>query len=602
MDFVEWGIRRLLTRYYMNMKIKRKLFLSLVITILLTILMLSIANYYVSTYTIKQNALQQSKYTLNQIAINLENRTSNIENDLFTLYKDEMLYKYLRTKEALDSINFSNALLNFINYSEPYVKSIIIVDRQHKQFTMNRQGQTNKVYLTDQESESVEKELRDLWGAAKWAKGIKETVYMKRALYDLDTTEYAGYMIVEIDAEYLIDVYTKQNAKSIGSIVVLSAEKEIMLYKDDSDVEKVNRLIGLSAVNKVDKAFISSEVHSSNMQWILYNIIPTNELTGNLASLRYWSIITFFSAIALASLLAFLISNHISSNVKLLLSSIRAVAKGDIQVRIQPKGTDEIGLLGEEFNRMSAKMEVLMERIREEQMLKQRTEYRMLEFKYNALQAQMNPHFLYNTLESINSLAKMSGSKKISKLVIALGSMLRESIKKKGKFVTVEQELHYVKNYLSIYKVIYEDRLQVEYEVDERLYQAVIPNFILQPIVENSIVHGIERKVGKGVIFIRAFSVMNLLHIEIQDNGTGMSQEKINSLLMQGEESKADMHSKHTRVGIRSVVERLQLIYGGKCEFEMESEEQFGTIIRFILPLMYEFPQEVEEIEKSDRY
>jgi len=580
-------------RRYLDLKIKYKLLLSFLITVLLTICMLSLANYYVSAYAIKQNTLQQSKYLLKQISLNLENRANGVEENLFSLYKEEKLYTYLRGNRSPESIPFSNAVLDFINYSEAYVQTVTIIDRQGKPYSVNRKGQTKadpEALKTIQEAD----DLRALWGAAKWtAQGDKNTVYMMRALYDLDTTEYVGDMIVGIDARYLIDVYAGGGAAFLGSIVALNAEKEVMLYKEEADAERAGRLLSSSAERKQSGDRLSSVERSSDGEWIVVNMIPVEEITRKLASLRYWSVLAFAASISFAALLSLLISNHISASVKLLLSSVRSVIKGQFAVRIPPKGKDEIGLLAEEFNRMSENMKLLLERIREEQSLKQRTEYRMLEFQYHALQAQMNPHFLYNTLESINSLAKISGNKKISRLVILLGGLLRESIKKKGKFVTLAEEMSYVTKYLSIFKVIYEDRFEVRYELDERLEQARIPNFILQPIVENSVVHGIERKTGQGLLVVRGGVKDGLLYLEIEDNGVGMTEETMEAVLSGVAEKDAD--PKHTRVGIRSVRERLKLVYAERHDFRIRSTPGVGTSIRIVLPLDPKPPEEGEE-------
>jgi two-component system sensor histidine kinase YesM len=572
---------------YMDLKIKHKLFLSFVVTILITIFILSIVNYYVSAFTIKQNTLQQSKYTLNQISVNLENKARYVDEKIFAQYKDQMLYKYLREGSRMDSISFSNSLLNFFNYLEPYVQSVLIVDQQYKQYYIDRNGQSNDIMNNEQELKSVETELRRLWGAATWDKGTQDTIYMKRALYDIDTTKYVGYIIVGIDAQYLIDVYTQSGSRPLGNIIALNAKKEVMLYKEESDVETARQFLTNNRSQKTGKAFISSVLQSSDQEWILLNVIPIKDITGNLDSLRYWIMFTFLVAVTAASALALLISNHLSGNVKLLLSSIRSVSKGNFDVRIQPKGKDEVGLLAEEFNLMSEKIRELIMTVREEQALKQLTEYKMLEFQYNALQAQMNPHFLYNTLESINSLAKISGNIKISKLVISLGNLLRDSIRKKGKFVTLSEELDYVKNYLSIYKILYEDRIDVRYEFDLQINDTMIPNFILQPIVENAIVHGIEKKVGKGLISVRTYSQRNQLCIEVKDDGVGMVQEKIESF-RNHKFNEILSDPRRTRLGIRSVMERLTLVYGENYQFEIQSDIHKGTTVRLLLPLAVE--------------
>lgn len=221
---------------------------------------------------------------------------------------------------------------------------------------------------------------------------------------------------------------------------------------------------------------------------------------------------------------------------------------------------------------------------------KKNSEIKALQFEYDSLQAKINPHFLYNTLESISSLAKLNGQQKIADSICMLGNYLREAISDKRKFVTLEEELENSRQYVEIQKLSYGDKLQVDFEVEEALNEVMVPKLILQPLVENSILHGIEPKIGEGHICIVAGCDKTDMIIKIVDDGVGVTGERITEV-MKGKKT----DSKHTKVGIRAVHKRIQILYGLSYGIQIESRKQEGTAVNIRLPIIFE--DEVQEDE-----
>jgi two-component system sensor histidine kinase YesM len=239
---------------------------------------------------------------------------------------------------------------------------------------------------------------------------------------------------------------------------------------------------------------------------------------------------------------------------------------------------------------MAEKIGELINTIYKEKLLKQKAEYRTLQFEYKALQAQINPHFLYNTLESIHSLAKLRGDDQISEMIYLLGKLLRESISKKGDIIDLQEEVEFIRNYLSIHKIIYGPKIEVNYHFDDSLMSFKVPKFILQPLVENSIKHGIEEKPGKGIVTIGCWEKDDDLYLEVSDNGVGIDEETKKHLLNPLEDSKQKQKQKdkHTNVGIISVHKRIQILYGEEYGLSIMSEINQGTSIRIRLPIITE--------------
>lgn len=591
---------KLLLKKYLNLKVKNKLLLSYFFIIMITVLLISMVNYNVSVSSIKNTSLGYSESLMNQIGINLQTRVKDMEEMTFMQYKSTSLNRYLRQESSEESyqmlMNFyyNNSLFEIL-YSSPYIQSVLVVKDGNKVFHAKRDGEHLSYDFLKNNKEDSEK-LKGLWGRSEWMPGDKKTVFMKRALYDPETTEYLGYMVIGIDTKYISDIYNSGGSGTDRDIVIINDKDQVMVYNSSLSADISNYLLKGSRGESLDQwgnnfsfngeSYISAINTSSNSKWKVLNIIPVKTLTRYEDMLKYWILATCLISMLAAMVIAVLISDNISENVKLLLRSIREVAEGRFDRRIKPKSKDEIGLLAEEFNLMSEKIDTLMEKVAKEEALKNEAEYRVLEFQYNALQSQINPHFLYNTLESIRSMAKIMGAEKISNMVYLLGNIFRESISRKSKVVSLSQELKYIRNYLSIYKIMYGKKLRVKYETDENLNSAIVPNFIMQPIVENSIKYGIENKPGEGLITIRSYRNEDNLVLEVEDNGVGIDEIKLKELFDENTQQELKEKDRHTKVGLISVIKRIKLLYGDDYGLNVTTKLNEGTKVQLTIPLI----------------
>ena len=208
------------------------------------------------------------------------------------------------------------------------------------------------------------------------------------------------------------------------------------------------------------------------------------------------------------------------------------------------------------------------------------------EMEFKTLQSQMNPHFLYNTLDAINWMAFKKGEMEICNLVSAISNLMRVSISNKQSIITLEQELEYVKDYLYIQRMRYKDRFETVYDIDEVLLGQAIPKLVVQPIVENAIIHGFEKSQNKNVLFISAVRKGNDMNIIVRDTGAGMTEEKADSLLKEPVAEKGSGNASHTNLGMYAVHKRLQFLYGENYGLMVQSKAGEGTTV--ILHLPYE--------------
>lgn len=206
----------------------------------------------------------------------------------------------------------------------------------------------------------------------------------------------------------------------------------------------------------------------------------------------------------------------------------------------------------------------------------------------DALQNQINPHFLYNTLETIRGQAIVSGNLEIADTTKALADIFRYNISKKGSIVTLKEELDNVNAYMKIQKIRFRDRFSIMVEMDENVEMLKIPKLLVQPLVENSIKHGLEPKRGAGLIKIRIFRTEDSLFIIVEDDGVGMTIEELKTLnrRLRGKDRAEIVNKKSTHVGLPNIEDRIQMIYGNKYGVNVESIKNVGTKASLILGIL----------------
>jgi len=277
--------------------------------------------------------------------------------------------------------------------------------------------------------------------------------------------------------------------------------------------------------------------------------------------------------IIVAMFLAVLLTNKITLPLRRLENSMKAVEEGNFEVEIaSPEVRDEIGNLIFSFQIMIRKIKQLIENNNKEQEEKRKSEL-------NALQAQINPHFLYNTLDSIIWMAEDGNTKDVVLMTSALAKLLRKSISNKHELVTIAEEIEYTKSYLTIQKMRYKDKLKYSIDVDPAIENKEIIKLIIQPLVENAIYHGIKYKEGMGTIFIEAGYHDKGILIRVIDDGQGMSEEQLRHIY-----DEREIDTKKNSVGVLNVHRRIQLYYGSEYGIGFVSNIGVGTIASIYLP------------------
>lgn len=394
-----------------------------------------------------------------------------------------------------------------------------------------------------------------------------------------DNGETLGYVAADIKERAIYYEYLEAvNDEKITRILLVDGNNEIVTSEDYSDLGKTFPEITDHDVPKMEgytekNGVISFFSRGSFSDCGLYLEVPKKEVLSGLSQMRLFLIGIFGAVFVAAVLLALWLSRVVCGPLRSMTGTIEKVGEGDLSLRTEVTTADEIGTLGKEFNHMLDYIEDLIAQVIEEEQQKKDAEL-------EALQYQITPHFMYNTLNSIKCYAMIHNEKEIATVIGDFVELLQTCIRKKGTFLTVAEEIQVLKNYIHLQEFRNGEEYQAAYAIEREAEQCLIPRLILQPLVENALIHGLDLKNNRKHLTIEAYTSGSRLYMKVRDNGRGMTQEQIEELLKKkGKKTKG-----LTAVGIPNIQERLQLYYGTQAKLSLKSSGE-GTEATIYLPV-----------------
>lgn len=427
-----------------------------------------------------------------------------------------------------------------------------------------------------QESGFSREQLKAANGSLLWGKtgDGSSRIEASRAILDLETMRPIGSVTMLCDEEYF-GSFLQDVSGMNASLGFLVNQEGAVIYSNTPFGEALPADILITEKEQISYGgqmhylYVSEEMDNG---WSLVILLSTELVEGELGDIR--AVIFLITVICILSgiLMIVIITDHMTRPLKVLNNSMEAMEAADFSVRVDVKNHDELGKLGIQFNQMAESIETLIDQVYQMEILQKQAEIELLKM-------QINPHFLYNTLDIINWMARTGMQEEIVEVTTALAQLLRAAIKQ-GDFVAVEEELTSIRNYLHIQKHRFGDKITVEYKVDDFVMHYIIPSFILQPLVENAIIHGLEPKITEGRLKITIIVRGDALYCSVYDDGVGMSQEQVKQIYEMG-------HGKDCRnhIGVRNVLQRLKNYYNGQAVFYIHSEQGLWTEVEFYIPL-----------------
>jgi len=407
----------------------------------------------------------------------------------------------------------------------------------------------------------------------------KYAVLHARKVFDMSNGRLLGVMVASIDINF-IGLFTNRLQEGLRTNFTIVDQHNRIIYHANSqligrsfqDIMPFRDEKGITQAWGEDYLVVRSPFEE--LPWTTYLYAPLSEISAEGAILKQNMFILAGLILVFASFTSIFLSTVIARPIKKLMRNITLVEKGLFDNLPVIDSNDEIGELSRRFNRMSSELKQLVSRIQKEEKEKAMAEIR-------ALQSQINPHFLYNTLGSVKWIASMQKADKIVEMTEALISILRYTAKLESSMVTLREEIDNIRNYIIIQNVRYYNRIQLQIQVDDSLLDNRMPKLILQPIVENAIFHGFAELEDEGIITVRAHRYDEGIQIEISDNGAGIDPATAEWL---NRELRSAENIQTSGIGLPNVQRRIQLHYGDRYGIGFHSAQGQGTTFVITLP------------------
>ncbi len=405
-----------------------------------------------------------------------------------------------------------------------------------------------------------------------------------------------GYMVFSVDQEAIYNITREVSLGTSALYFLVDESGNIIPNNLKSPALKVlnNNLNLKDLMTKNDGFMILIQNYKKYL--VFYNtldipslkvvsVIPLDEIISKVYPFIWYSMIILAVYLFIIIIITVFISHGITKPLKKLEELMNEIKNENFNIHMEYKGKDEIAILSENFNLMVDRLNQLIHENYQTKIHESELMFLEKEAQLNALQQQINPHFLYNTLESIKWMAYKIDALDICNMATALGKFFRGAITTSKDFITIQQEIEHLKNYIYIQKIRYQGKLDVVLQISDEITGYKTIKLILQPVVENAIIHGIEKMKSGGLITIRGYKLEQSIYFEIEDNGVGMDFSTLSKLK---EEILFSANSEHKKahVGLNNVYKRLKLYFGEKSTFEFLSEEGKGTLVKICIPVI----------------
>lgn len=503
-----------------------------VFAVLITVTGIGIASLFAIVFRYGYSSLSQ--IYLNDIneqtTNNLENNIQKIEDINVQILSSQVIQSQLKivNEKCLDSYDLAQCrqkiereLSNWALYAS-YVVSVSVISREGIEFAVKK-IETGGTQFGFTEDEIYEANGSSLWGIT----GEKNRICVAKAILDFDTMKPAGYINIVYENSYLSDILADNSSKYSGASYVVNTHGRIMVANKEGYVGE-NFPVKLSDLRASNTSrydmfsstqafyFVGNEMPNG---WSLVQTVSVKEFNKEMNHQIVLAAGIVLLVLGISLGFVWYVTSRIAYPAKELMESMKTLAKDNEYPRVKIVSNDEIGMIGLEYNKMAENIETLIEKVYKMELTQKQAE---LEF----LQMQINPHFLYNALDTISWMALAKGNMDVSEMTIALAELLRATIKKES-FITLREEMNTVKDYLLIQQERFGDKISAEYFVEEDAYSCMVPNFILQPVIENAIIHGLEPKIEKGKLSINISIQDEFLTFLVEDNGVGMDETEI---------------------------------------------------------------------------
>jgi two-component system sensor histidine kinase YesM len=574
--------------------IRYKLLVSFVAVMLLPLATLGIIGPLISAKVIEQETTASMEQVISHVARNTDLYIRQLEALISIIAQNDSINAFFDTAQGVPSPDIearAKRFLHTVTIANPEIAGILVVNTADRSLSNEIRPIARDPLLFEfwyrvavQDPSSVHLLPRPI--GRNLANSLEyspdDVVSIVKAAVDGSTGLFRGVILIDMEIKVVEDIFLETTLGKGGFLFIEDSSGEIVYAPPGNPVVYRMRNEWLSTSNTSVVERIRGENYqiisqdSQYTKWKTVGVFPMNEIFRQVDMVRWYSLIIAGVTLILAFMVSIFFSTSIARPVIHLETLMKKAEAGNLAVRFEGGGEDEIGHLGKSFNAMIDEIQKLIDMVYREQQSKREAELK-------TLHEQIKPHFLYNTLDTIQWMAQDHNADDIVKIVTALTRLFRIALSKGKELIPVREELDHVESYLIIQKARYEDKFDYTIQADPSVLQRMVLKLTLQPLVENAIYHGIKEMEGNGSLSVYVSARDGALVLSVSDNGVGMSPEKlegVRQLLSNGQQKPS------TGYGIYNVNERIRLAFGRQYGLQYRSDLGRGTTVEILHPII----------------
>lgn len=611
---------RHLSRYllFYHASFKNRLLLYFLLLVILPTSIISLTIYVNSNQTIKENISVSVQQNLSMVESMVLQKFEEMNTLMDSIYLNGQMTVKLSAERPADQIGIVNELADLDklisgyvlnNGGSQYIPKLYMLNRpEYLQYNFSKYVTTLNIIEQEKWYTKLPPKARYLViGLTKRpdARDSGYTIMLGKRLFGVNNIAlpYSALLTLEANIQEFNRILSLLKPSANSSIFILDETGAVAVSPDPallsanlSDIPYIKTIMSRPQGRMIDSIEMDVENRNSlvtyrtikELGWTVVSISPMSDLNGKLIAIRNIMYAVLGLCMALAVIIAVILSNSITRPILQVIRSMSYAKSGNFDMEVEYKPKDEFSHLVNQYNKMIRQIKELFHKLYVSEVKKKEADLK-------ALQAQINPHFLYNTLDSINWIALRHQVPDISKMVTSLSDFFRYSLNKGNTIITVKDELKQVESYLAIQQIRFKERLSYTIEVEPEICDCYTIKLILQPLVENSLIHGIEKRLGPGIIGITGYLDDGWVRIEVKDNGIVADVDSLNAMLEEPEESGA------RSFGLNNVHQRIRRAFGQPAGLRIVNNEERGVTVIVTFPVILDMEDLKHEVEDDYR-
>lgn len=527
-----------------------------------------------------------------QVRMNIGNTLASIAEDNFPLFRTNETFGALLgvrennglslREEIQQRVDLQNGMVQLLNESRN-IEWIALADAKGN-IHLEKHSRLSSARITGDSIYQIYEEkccfLQGRRGHTYWFLNPETgNPILARAIFDYSAMRFTGYLLAEINPEVFKSIFKNLDENYTGIFGVYGIDGRLFYQSIPGGLNQTLKLEDVLRLYREEGKILAISYPLNGGEVQVLNLLDVEQ-----QSITYIRPVNDFAAtgigmsILLIAIGAAVMFGSTSRKIRVIIRNLTNISEGRFhEFQTFKRKNDELSVINTKIEDTGMRMEVLLRELIAEKEKQEKKEYELLNTRFHELQSQVNPHFLFNSLQAINGVVLIKGDREASRMIGMLARFLRGSLERKAETCRLREEIQYVKNYLELCKTIYPDRLELKWDLEECLNNMEIPTFILQPIVENSVMHGMMEKIDTCTIEIRAYKESGRMVLSVYDDGVGIPDKRLAML------QNTMMQSK--RIGLSNVRERLQLVFGEDFSLKIKSKYRKYTLVKIILPM-----------------